>query len=377
MGRIIRNTISYGFVTLILAALGFCIYLFLDDLDGPEVTMTPDTGRISPTQEITLKLADAKSGVRSVVVTIHRNNQSLVILDKVFSEPVPVQTTSFNLKNAGLRDGAFELEITARDNSLMSFGKGNGTTRKWNMQLDTQPPKVRIKTTVPALRRGSVTAIAYSVSEDASMTGVQLGEQFFPAFLQPNGLYYCFFPFPLDTPKGKFTPELLTRDLAGNESRNRLLKAGFTAELAARLVNVALALKSEEESGATLDLISVDLYTGTARLFKAGAAPGFLVHGGRARAVGDVSLPVGILGGVNGQSRVVHLCAGDYAVLVSDGLLVDGTAWVAKQLELSAAAGEAPAQVAKTLVETARARALRTGRPDDITAAVLRLESGG
>ena len=189
MGRIIRNTISYGFVTLILAALGFCIYLFLDDLDGPEVTMTPDTGRISPTQEITLKLADAKSGVRSVVVTIHRNNQSLVILDKVFSEPAPVQTTSFNLKNAGLRDGAFELEITARDNSLMSFGKGNGTTRKWNMQLDTQPPKVRIKTTVPALRRGSVTAIAYSVSEDASMTGVQLGEQFFPAFLQPNGLY--------------------------------------------------------------------------------------------------------------------------------------------------------------------------------------------
>ena len=69
MGRIIRNTISYGFVTLILAALGFCIYLFLDDLDGPEVTMTPDTGRISPTQEITLKLTDAKSGVRSVVVT--------------------------------------------------------------------------------------------------------------------------------------------------------------------------------------------------------------------------------------------------------------------------------------------------------------------
>lgn len=159
--------------------------------------------RISPTQEITLKLTDAKSGVPLRCRHHHRNNQSLVILDKVFSEPAPVQTTSFNIKNAGLRDGAFELEITARDNSLMSFGKGNGTTRKWNMQLDTQPPKVRIKTTVPALRRGSVTAIAYSVSEDASMTGVQLGEQFFPAFLQPNGLYYCFFPFPLDTPKRK------------------------------------------------------------------------------------------------------------------------------------------------------------------------------
>jgi hypothetical protein len=86
------------------------------------------------------------------------------------------------------------------------------------------------------------------------------------------------------------------------------------------------------------------------------------------------SLPVGILGGVNGQSRVVHLTVGDYAVLVSDGLLVDGPGWVAKQLELSAAAGEAPEKVAKTLVETARVRAQKTGRPDDITAAVLRLE---
>ena len=82
---------------------------------------------------------------------------------------------------------------------------------------------------------------------------------------------------------------------------------------------------------------------------------------------------------MNGQSRVVHLAAGDYAVLVSDGLLVDGPGWVAKQLELSAAAGDPPEKVAQILVETARARARaeQTGRPDDITAAVLRLEPCG
>ena len=175
---------------------------------------------------------------------------------------------------------------------------------------------------------------------------------------------------------GTGRPAAVDGNLAA-ELTARLLKAGFTAELAARLVNVALALKSEDESGATLDLISVDLYTGTARLFKAGAAPGFLVHGGRARAVGDVSLPIGVLGGVNGQSRVVHLTAGDYAVLVSDGLLVDGPGWVAKQLELSAAAGDPPEKIARELVETARTRAQKTGRPDDITAAVLRLEKSG
>ena len=36
--------------------------------------------------------------------------------------------------------------------------------------------------------------------------------------------------------------------------------------------------------------------------------------------------------------------------------------------------GKQRTQVAKTLVETARVRAQKTGRPDDITAAVLRLE---
>ena len=161
----------------------------------------------------------------------------------------------------------------------------------------------------------------------------------------------------------------LAADLTG-----RLLRAGFAAELAARLVNVALALKSEEEGGATLDLLSVDLYTGTARVFKAGAAPGFIVHEGKARTVGEAGLPVGVLGDVNGQSRLVRLAAGDVAVLVSDGLLVDGPGWVLKQLELSAAAGDGPEQIARTLVDTARSRADKTGRADDITAAVLRLE---
>ena len=172
---------------------------------------------------------------------------------------------------------------------------------------------------------------------------------------------------------GTGRPAAVDGNLAA-ELTARLLKAGFTAELAARLVNVALALKSEEESGATLDLLSVDLYTGSARIFKAGAAPGFVVHGGKARAVGGPSLPVGVVGAVSGQSRVVQLAEGDLAVLVSDGLLVDGSGWVLQQLELSAASGDAPEKIAQTLVETARLRAEKTGRPDDITAAVLRLE---
>lgn len=78
----------------------------------------------------------------------------------------------------------------------------------------------RGKTTVRiALRRGSVTAIAYSVSEDASMTGVQQ-RAVLPGLPSAERPYYCFF-LPLVL-KGKFAPELLTGILP-ETNRNRVL----------------------------------------------------------------------------------------------------------------------------------------------------------
>ena len=64
-------------------------------------------------------------------------------------------------------------------------------------------------------------------------------------------------------------------------------------------------------------------------------------------------------------------------IVLASGRPTYGIMPVAKQLELSAAAGDPPEKVARILVETARARAEQTGRPDDITAAVLRLEPCG
>ena len=172
---------------------------------------------------------------------------------------------------------------------------------------------------------------------------------------------------------GTGRPAAVDGNLAA-ELTARLLRAGFAPETAARLINVALALKSDEEGGTTLDLLQVDLYTGAARLFKAGAAPGFVVQGGRARLIAGPGLPMGILNKVSGQTRTLHLSAGDWAVLVSDGVLVDGPDWVLQQLELCAAAGDTPGKAAALLVKMARSRAGHTGRPDDITAAVMRLE---
>lgn len=155
---------------------------------------------------------------------------------------------------------------------------------------------------------------------------------------------------------------------------SRLLRAGFSAESAARLVNVALSLKSDEESGATLDLVTADLFTGRTRLFKAGACPTFVVRGGKAELVEGSSLPVGILSRVVGQQSAISLSEDQLVVLVSDGALADGAAWITQQLELCAAVGSTPQEVADILADTALARAGSAGRPDDITVAVMRLD---
>ena len=156
----------------------------------------------------------------------------------------------------------------------------------------------------------------------------------------------------------------------------QLLRAGFAAESAARLVNVALGLKgAEQEAGATLDLLTVDLYTGRAGLFKAGAAPSFLVRGGVPRMLDGASLPMGMLDSLVGRSTTFALDAGDWVVLVSDGALADVADWLMQQLQLCARLGHTPKQAAETVADAAARRA--GDKRDDITVAVLAVDKVG
>ena len=153
----------------------------------------------------------------------------------------------------------------------------------------------------------------------------------------------------------------------------QLLRAGFAAESAARLVNVALGLKgAEQEAGATLDLLTVDLYTGRAGLFKAGAAPSFLCRAGVVRTLDGASLPMGVLPTVTGRSTALTLDVGDTVMMVSDGALCDGSAWLCDQLTLSTRLGQSPQQTAEAVAASAVRRS--GARQDDITVAIVRLE---
>ncbi len=153
---------------------------------------------------------------------------------------------------------------------------------------------------------------------------------------------------------------------------SRLIEAGVGFDAALRLVNSALLVKSGEESLSTVDLASVDLFTGRVSFYKAGAAPTFLVRDGKCGYVESASLPVGILNDVGFEKSGITLREGDLLVMVSDGVTDLGVEWVLPELEQKQ--GKAPQAICQHLLDRALERRSQ-GHADDITVVAARLVS--
>ena len=145
---------------------------------------------------------------------------------------------------------------------------------------------------------------------------------------------------------------------------SQLIKAGFGFDCSLKIVNSALLLKSEEESFATLDIVCLDLFTGKAQMFKAGAPATFVRRKGKGAKTEKPSLPAGILREVEFAKTEIVLGEGDIILMVSDGAVNGGDEWILSELELwrEGTASELAEHIAS------QAKMRRPGiRPDDVT----------
>jgi len=99
-----------------------------------------------------------------------------------------------------------------------------------------------------------------------------------------------------------------------------LIESGFDKDLAVKMINSVLVLKSSEESFSTLDICSVDLYTGVAEFIKIGAAATFILRGGKVKVISSSSLPIGMLNDVDLEVSEGQLLHDDIIVMVTDGV---------------------------------------------------------
>lgn len=100
---------------------------------------------------------------------------------------------------------------------------------------------------------------------------------------------------------------------------SKLILSGFSFPCALKLVNAAMLVKSREESLATLDILKVNLYTGQAVIYKAGATVSLMKRQGKVSEIKKSAMPIGILRQAEFGTVRGGLKNGDVIVIMSDG----------------------------------------------------------
>lgn len=106
------------------------------------------------------------------------------------------------------------------------------------------------------------------------------------------------------------------------ELLERFVEAGFAKETAIKMLNSSMVLRGADERYSTVDMSSINLYTGEAEFLKIGAAATFLRHkNGEVEWLLSDSLPVGVCCELEIWKDTRELSDGDFLVMVTDGVL--------------------------------------------------------
>jgi len=100
-----------------------------------------------------------------------------------------------------------------------------------------------------------------------------------------------------------------------------LTTAGFSKITAINTANSIMTLKfSENEKFSTVDLSSIDLYTGEIEFMKVGAVASFIKSGNKVVSINSKTLPIGILDKVDVEISKKRVKNGDMIIMISDGI---------------------------------------------------------
>ena len=101
----------------------------------------------------------------------------------------------------------------------------------------------------------------------------------------------------------------------------QFLEAGFSKETAVKMINSALVLRDNGKTFSTIDISSIDLYSGVCEFLKIGAATSFIRRGNWVECITSTSLPAGIFQQTDLDKTCRKLYDGDMVIMVTDGVL--------------------------------------------------------
>ncbi|MEG1449011.1 MAG: SpoIIE family protein phosphatase, partial [Oscillospiraceae bacterium] len=151
----------------------------------------------------------------------------------------------------------------------------------------------------------------------------------------------------------------------------KLIIAGVSYDATIRAANNALLVKTGDESLSTVDIASIDLFTGKTSFYKAGGAPSYVKKYDKTGSVPSTSLPIGILNKVSFEKSYTTLHSGDIVLMVSDGATGLDDQWIKKTL--ADFSGEDLNDLCEDIMVTAKLKRQKI-QEDDITVLAARLK---
>lgn len=105
------------------------------------------------------------------------------------------------------------------------------------------------------------------------------------------------------------------------ELLEQFLEAGFSEQSAIKLINSILVVNSDDQTVSTLDISSINLFSGVCSFIKIGASATFIKRSSRIETIQSANLPVGMFNEIDVEGSETKLHDGDFVIMVSDGVL--------------------------------------------------------
>ncbi|MFH2124819.1 MAG: M23 family metallopeptidase [Pseudomonadota bacterium] len=224
-----RNLLQPFLLLLIVAFLAAVVLgsLTLFERETPVITMDEIPDFIGANTSLDLTIADTKSGIRSINMTIIQGVQKKEVLHTDYPRqgylgevgPAEIKEKQLiDIKTLGLKDGPAEIILEVRDYSLWGLFQGNLARIAKNITIDTKAPKINLLHATRYLKQGGAGIVIYQTTEDALQHGVQINGNFHPGFPLNDGrerTYIAYIALPHDA-AAIVDPKITAEDLAGN-----------------------------------------------------------------------------------------------------------------------------------------------------------------
>lgn len=212
---------KFFYFMVIILFIGAVIYIYPEiEWSSPkiDIKLASDYVGLKP---FDVQVKDKGKGLKRVTVSLKDQNGESILIDKVYDSPVKEDSFTIGLdpKKLGIKGGPAQLTVSAEDRSHLKLFRGNRTRLDKKIKIDLVAPKAEVVSGDQYINHGGSGLVIYKTSEDATRSGVEVGEYFFPGhsgyFDDPN-IYLAFFAFPYTlTPDDSIS--LIAEDAAGNK----------------------------------------------------------------------------------------------------------------------------------------------------------------